>query len=54
VCPGCRPLLRTTSARYEAAATRLANDELTWVWPKAMGTDDPGTVRVELSAGAGR
>lgn len=44
-------LLRTTVERYAAAARRLAEDELTWVWPQARATADPGVVRVELSVG---
>lgn len=44
-------LLRTTAERYAAAALRLAEDELTWVWPHARATADPGVVRVELSVG---
>ena len=44
-------LLRTTVERYAAAARQLAEDELTWVWPQARATADPGVVRVELSVG---
>lgn len=44
-------LLRTTPERFAANAARLADQELTWVWPKAQATVDPDVVRVELSVG---
>lgn len=44
-------LLRTTVQRYADAARRLAEQELTWVWPQARATVDPAVVRVELSVG---
>jgi threonine aldolase len=44
-------LLRTTVERFAAAARRVAEDELTWVWPQARATADPAVVRVELSVG---
>ncbi|MEO6879761.1 MAG: beta-eliminating lyase-related protein [Mycobacteriaceae bacterium] len=44
-------LLRTTPERFAANAQRLAEQELTWVWPRAQATVDPDVVRVELSVG---
>ena len=45
-------MLATTTERYVDSAKRLAESDRFWVWPTAMVTDDPGTVRVELSVGS--
>ncbi|MHA3701021.1 threonine aldolase family protein [Jatrophihabitans sp. YIM 134969] len=44
-------LFATTAERFTAAARRLAEDDGVWVWPEAMTTGDPGTVRCELPVG---
>ena len=44
-------LLEATQDSFAAAARRLAVEQRTWVWPKAMATMDPGVQRVELSVG---
>jgi threonine aldolase len=43
-------LLRTGADEFAAAARRLAVGGL-WTWPKAVTTEDPDAVRVELSVG---
>jgi threonine aldolase len=43
-------LLRTGADEFRAAARSLAEDGL-WTWPRAMPTEDPDVVRVELSIG---
>jgi threonine aldolase len=44
-------LLGSTQDSFTAAALRLAAEQGTWTWPKAMPTGDPGTQRVELAVG---
>jgi threonine aldolase len=44
-------LLSTTGERFAANAKRLAEADGLWVWPRAVATEDPDVVRVELSVG---
>jgi threonine aldolase len=44
-------LLATTQDSFTAAALRLAAEQGTWTWPRAMPTGDPGMQRVELAVG---
>jgi threonine aldolase len=44
-------LLEVSAESFVANARRLAEDEGTWTWGKAVTTLDPGVQRVELSVG---
>jgi threonine aldolase len=45
-------LLSVGADRYAENAKELAEADKFWVWPKAMETEDPDVVRLELSVGS--
>jgi hypothetical protein len=45
-------LLTVSADRYAQNAKEFAEADKFWVWPTAMGTEDPDVVRVELSVGS--